>query len=225
MDTHPKSARKLTPQERRAIAFMYLEELIGGWSEFREDALEIVQNYGHVLAIRTWDEIEQLSVSDAHACQYRKSIETLAERLGLRATWGAHETHAIINGAMKSEILLGQRTWEPSGVFVSIGEPEGFEIEVKRKVEYPDEWTDVREAILKSARKQYEDERRKNKWGNTPARRPSKTLLRNVQWLFKRIVLRKSIKQIASEDDETEEQTVRKAVSDTAKLLGISLSM
>ncbi len=231
----------LAEYERPYIAQALLDSFIGDWSEFQRRAIEIFDQNNSDLVMQRWSEIDAASKLGKRAARYKKAIEGLAEKLGLRASWGAQETHEIIRGAATTYRLTGKPKWRPLGGLGRFGGPDGFMIEIKQFVDYPQEWTEVREAILAKARQLYEAGRQCMKWGDTPYRKSAPTLSRNVRWLFEHITLGKSYKVIAreaqlegvsqhkrsrytKERESVTEDDVKKAVSRTAKMLKIRLS-
>jgi hypothetical protein len=226
--------------ERPYIAQALLESFIGNWLEFQKRAIKIFDDNNFDLVMGSWEDAKTASKQDKRAARYVRQIEQLAEDMGLRATWGARETHEIIHGAAWRRHIHKKEEWRPLGGLGSVGEPDGFLIEIKHYVDYPLTWNAVSKSILAKAREQYEAGREANKWGNPRRRKSSPTLSRNVRWLFERITLGKSYEQIAREaqlDDltqhkrsaETKEHEsvtiddVKKAVSSMAMILKITL--
>jgi len=224
-------AIRFSPDERPYVAQWLLEIYIGKWDKFQQDAKRIIEAFPDLVEIGYYDNVT--SKRGKRAREYTSEIEQLALQLGLRAPWGARETHHLIfKGAITNE-------FRPTFPGFRFGEPEGFEIVIKRLVEYPQEWTQVRKTILAEARKQYEDGRQKHSWGTPPQKRTSPTLSRQVHWLFEHITLGKSLEKITSDsqledqqkykrnkkhDRSVEYADVKKAVANVAKLIGIKLN-
>jgi len=225
----------------RSVAQSLLLEMIAQDERFQERAKELRERYpdfiggawipSYILSLPSWARPIEWSSSNAgqdpgKVREYAQAIERLAQDFGLYCEWGAEAVHNLVS--------LPPGTWiTPVATFFT---PDPATITITVVVEYhPDtKWEDVKRVVLAEARRQFEADYKRVRKQHRLGQRDKfpNNLKRNVELLYKRICQGMGDLEIWKElDDKLEEEgkegitygTVREIISDTARLLGITL--
>jgi hypothetical protein len=185
--------------------------------------LRIIQ-YGSGCPLVSWDKAGILDIreglEDDDAVRYCKEITDLAQTFGLRCQWGAGVVHKLVS----EPGTYPGNAWNP--------QEEIVDITLQVRISPGTKWGDVKGAVLKEAKRQFDDAVKPlRERAEFPERdRGPDNLERNVEILYHRICLGLTPLEIFNEGDKNQGpgvgltyEAIRDIVSDTARLLEITL--